>query len=253
MASRTATGRITWLGHATAIIDLDGIRVVTDPVLRRRVAHLRRHAPAADAPSALDAVLISHVHRDHADGPSLRRLPSRVPVIAPAGSRRTLRRLGVRRVIAVRAGERVAVGAGTVLAVHADHDGRRTPVHASAPALGFVVEQAGRRVYFAGDTDWFEGMVDVAPVDAALLPIWGWGPSLGPGHMDPERAAAAASLLRPRLVVPIHWGTYLPLGFRRGHPLLSDPGTTFAEAMRRRAPGVRVEFLRPAQSVDLPA
>src|SRR6185312_7857481 len=78
-------------------------------------------------------------------------------------------------------------------------------------SLGYLV-RGTRTVYFAGDTDLFPGMADVAgELDLALLPVAGWGPKVGPGHLDPERAAEALTLLRPRVCVPIHWGTYSPL------------------------------------------
>src|SRR3954447_12268915 len=90
------------------------------------------------------------------------------------------------------------------------------------------------------------GWLTPAPVDVALLPIWGWGPKLGPGHMDPEEAARAAALLRPTTVVPIHWGTYFPhLIGRRRDIAFSQPPQRFADAMARRAPTVGVELLRP--------
>jgi L-ascorbate metabolism protein UlaG (beta-lactamase superfamily) len=243
--------RLTWLGHATVLIELGGVRVLTDPLLRGRVAHLRRHVPVPEPPAALDAVLLSHLHRDHADRPSLRRLAPTTPVLAPAGAARTVRRLGVREVVGMQAGDRVPLASGAVLAVPADHDGRRSPLHPHVPALGFVVEEDGRRVYFAGDTDRFDAMADLGPLDAALVPIWGWGSSLGPGHLDPERAADVVALIRPRLVVPIHWATYLPFGYGAGHALLREPGRAFTAAMRARAPEVRVALLAPGETVQL--
>jgi L-ascorbate metabolism protein UlaG (beta-lactamase superfamily) len=243
-------GRITWLGHATVLVDL-GVRVLTDPLLRGRVAHLRRHAPVPEPPPSLDAVLLSHLHRDHADRPSLRRLAPATPVLAPAAAAATVRRLGVREVVGLRAGERIAVGPGAVLAVPAEHDGRRSPLQGATPALGFVVEQDGTRVYFAGDTERFDGMAELGPLDVALVPIWGWGPSLGPGHLDPDGAAAAVALMRPRIVVPIHWATYLPFGYGSGHRLLTQPGRAFAAAMRERAPDVRVAMPAPGGSVEI--
>jgi L-ascorbate metabolism protein UlaG (beta-lactamase superfamily) len=112
------------------------------------------------------------------------------------------------------------------------------------------------RVYFAGDTDVFpemEGLVD--DLDLALLPIWGWGPSLGPGHLDPGRAAEAARLLAPRLVVPIHWGTYSPLthGLWRSPAFLHSPPTLFAAELAKRAPGVELRVLQPGESTEIRA
>jgi L-ascorbate metabolism protein UlaG (beta-lactamase superfamily) len=241
---------LTWLGHATVLIELGPLRVLTDPLLRGRIAHLRRHVPVPEPPEALDAVLLSHLHRDHADGPSLRRLSAAAPVLVPAGAGPTVRRLGSREVVEMRAGDTIRLAGGSVTAVPAVHDGRRSPLHGGVGALGFVVER-GPRVYFAGDTDTFAGMAELAPLDVALLPIWGWGTSLGPGHLDPRGAAEAVALLRPRAVVPIHWATYLPFGHRATHQLLHEPGSRFATHVAELAAGTRVALLRPGESLDL--
>jgi L-ascorbate metabolism protein UlaG (beta-lactamase superfamily) len=246
--------RLTWLGHSTVLIEAGGARLLTDPLLRHRVVHLRRHAAVPTLPERLDAVLVSHLHHDHLHAPSLRALGAEAPLIVPqgAGSSRTVRSLR-REVRELAPGDSIAVAGVRVHAVPAVHDGRRHPFGAEGPAVGFVV-QGARRVYFAGDTELFDGMRTIADggLDAALLPVWGWGPRLGPGHMDPDEAARAAQLLQPALAIPIHWGTYLPLGAGRrlGH-LLDDPGRAFAEHVARRAPEVRVSVLAPGQRLEL--
>ena len=236
------------------LLELGGARLLTDPVLRPRLAHLRRHgtAPRADAAARLDAVLLSHLHRDHFDRPSLRRLDPDVAVIAPRGAARALRRLGLGHVIEVRAGERVELGGASVTAVPAEHDGRRHPLAPATDALGFVVA-ADRRVYFAGDTDVFDDMSALAvDLDVALLPVWGWGPSLGPGHMDPLAAARATALLRPRVAVPIHWGTFFPLGLERLRGArLVEPPREFANHVTRLAPDVEVRILAPGEGLEV--
>jgi len=89
-------------------------------------------------------------------------------------------------------------------------------------------------------------------LDLALLPVWGWGPTLGPGHLDPERAARAAALLSPRIAVPIHWGTLYPLGLARLRPgPLRSPGWEFAARMREIAPQVEARVLAPGESTSL--
>ncbi len=244
------TSRATWLGHATVLLEFGGTRLITDPVLRSRVAHLRRAGPPPQAPGEVDAVLVSHLHRDHLDLASVRRLGSPL-VVVPRGAAAALRRVRA-EVVELAEGEALQVGAARVLAVPAVHDGRRSPLGRHAEAVGFVVEADGRHVYFAGDTERFAAMADLGPLDAALVPVWGWGPSLGPGHMDPEQAAEAVALLRPALAVPIHWGTFLPIGSARRHAsLLHDPPQRFAARCAQLAPATRVEIVAPGGSVAL--
>jgi L-ascorbate metabolism protein UlaG (beta-lactamase superfamily) len=244
--------RVTWIGHATVLIELGGARLLTDPVLRPWLAHLRRHGPAPPAGllDDLDAVLISHLHLDHLDLPSLRQVPRTVRLLVPRGAGRLLRREGFPQVEEMAAGDQLDVAGATVAAVPAVHDRRRFPLGPQADTLGFVV---GGRVYFAGDTDLFDAMRELAGLDLALLPVWGWGPSLGEGHLDPEAAARAAALLRPRLAVPIHWGTFYPRLLARYKPdRLTDPPHEFAAAVARLAPDVSVQVLEPAGSIPLP-
>jgi L-ascorbate metabolism protein UlaG (beta-lactamase superfamily) len=149
-------------------------------------------------------------------------------------------------------GETISVGAVSVTATLAEHDGRRN-LFDSGRTLGYVVEGSSR-IYFAGDTDLFPAMAELGHLDLALVPIWGWGPSLGRGkHMDPERAAEALSLLRPRIAVPIHWGTYHPLhlGLREAPRYLSEPPERFVRAAANVAPDVEVRVLQPGETLDL--
>jgi L-ascorbate metabolism protein UlaG (beta-lactamase superfamily) len=97
-------------------------------------------------------------------------------------------------------------------------------------------------------------MTELGPLDLALVPIWGWGPTLGPGHMDPEQAAEAVALLRPATAVPIHWGTYLPIGAGRRHAAaLVEPPQRFARRCAVLAPETAVRTLEPGGSLALGA
>jgi L-ascorbate metabolism protein UlaG (beta-lactamase superfamily) len=249
--------RIWFFGHATVAIDLDGVLVLTDPVLRGRLAHLVRHGTLH--PAALerrpDAVVISHIHQDHLDLPSLRRLGRDIRLIVPTGAARVVTRHGFRNVEELAAGDDARVGAVRVIATPAAHNGWRPPFGPRAACLGFIVE-GSRRVYFAGDTDIFPEMAALGPVDVALLPVWGWGPTLGPGHMDPRRAADALALIKPAVAVPIHWGALYPLPLRalgsgRRSFLHSPPGE-FAAFARDTAPSVDVRILQPGEFHALP-
>jgi len=246
-----ASVRIEYVGHATVLVDMDGVRVLTDPLLRNRVAHLRRAAKVeARSLRGVDAVLISHLHYDHLDFPSLQRLGGDVPVVCARGAGNLIRRkAGVTHVLEISVGEEVTIGAVTVAATPADHDPGRLPWGVQVDPLGFVLRGA-RSVYFAGDTDLFDGMAEIGPVDVALVPIWGWGPSLGPGHMDPRRAAESLPLLRPALAIPIHWGTYYPvhLGLMGVPAFLGTPPATFVADAAALAPDVAVRVLQPGES-----
>ena len=240
--------RLTWLGHATVLIELDGVRVLTDPVLRRRLAHLERAEAVADAAlPPLDLVLISHVHYDHLDRPSLRRLGERAARVAvPVGAAPLVRGTGVGEVVELGEGDQLEVGTLRVRATYAEHRASRHPLAPELPCLGFVVE-GSRRVYFAGDTDLFDGMDDLAGgLDVALLPVAGWGPRLPPGHLDPAGAAEAARRLRPRVAIPIHWGTLKPL-YRRTH-YSGDAAEQFGAHVREVAPDVEVRVLGVGES-----
>jgi L-ascorbate metabolism protein UlaG (beta-lactamase superfamily) len=246
---------VTYVGHATVLVEVAGTRLLTDPVLRDRVGHLRRRSrpAAAEDHDRLDGVLLSHLHLDHLDVPSLLRLPRDVPVYMPRGGGRILRRAGFTRVHELLAGDAVELGGARVTAVPAVHPGRRRPGPgaAQADALGFLIA-GGSRLYFAGDTDLYPEMDALGPLELALLPVWGWGPTLGEGHMDPEAAARAVALLRPRIAVPIHWGTLFPLGLARLYgDRLTEPPREFARHAARLAPDVRVEILAPGASLEL--
>jgi L-ascorbate metabolism protein UlaG (beta-lactamase superfamily) len=238
---------VDWLGHATVRLELDGIRILTDPTVRDRIGPLaRRVAPIPHRGlEAIDVVLISHLHHDHLDLASLRRLPH-ARLIVPAGSGAVLRAAGHDDVDEFAPGQRTTHGSLAIEIVAAEHSGFRPPFGPTAPALGFVVSNGRHRIYFAGDTALFPAMAEIPDLDLALVPVWGWGPLLRGGHMDPEEAARALTLLRPRLAVPIHWGTYWPKAFDLVRPdRLTLPGEEFRVAAAELAPRVRTEVLRP--------
>jgi L-ascorbate metabolism protein UlaG (beta-lactamase superfamily) len=246
---------LRWLGHASVVLELGGVRLLTDPLLRDGLGPLRRHGPRVEPAwyADVDGVLVSHLHRDHLDLPSLRQLAPRTRVMVPRGAGALVSRAGLRRVEELAPGEATTIGRVKVLATPANHAGDRPPSGPTGPALGYVVE-GPTRVYFAGDTDLFPQMSDLAPgLDLALLPVGGWGPTLGPGHLNPHRAAQALRLLRPRAAVPIHWGTLWPLGLRaRRSSLFSAPGREFTRHAAELASEVEVHVLPVGHALHLP-
>ncbi|MBJ7330783.1 MAG: MBL fold metallo-hydrolase [Solirubrobacteraceae bacterium] len=244
---------VDFLGHATALVQLGGTRVLTDPILRDWMLHLRRHGPSppAEHQAGLDAVLLSHLHHDHLDIPSLKRLDPAVPLVIPRGATPALKKLGPRDIREIAVGETVQIGGLEVTAVPAVHSGRRA-LGPEADAVGYVVRSPARSVYFAGDTDLHDEMAQLGEIDLALMPVWGWGPSLGPGHLNPERAAAATALIKPRVAVPIHWGTFYPRGMHRWKPEpLRDPPHMYKTVTAKLAPKTEVRILQPGEGTDL--
>ena len=197
-------------------------------------------------------MLISHGHYDHLDLPSLEKLGKKLPIVVPRGLGGLLRKKKFESVLEVEAGETLSIGNVQIRAVPAEHDRGRAPFGASADPVGYVVSGSSS-IYFAGDTDLFDDMAELGPVDVGLIPIWGWRPGLGGGHLDPERAAEAVARIGPKTVIPIHWGTYFPIHLGlTGKPRFVDlPPLQFAAALKEHAPDVELRVLRVGEETDV--
>ena len=252
-SSQDSSVSITYIGHATTLIEMDGVRILTDPVLRGRVWHLRRKNVPINPlwRKNIDAVLISHLHWDHFDLPSLRLMEADNCIITPSGAARMLRRHNFRCVQELAIGQSLSIGSLTITATYANHNGARHKFAAPVAAMGYLI-RGSRVVYFAGDTDLFPEMNALADdLDAALLPVWGWGPTLGQGHLTPYRAALSLQMLKPKLAIPIHWGTLHPVGFGHLKPrFLYDPPQAFARYAAHLAPNVSVQVVAPGKTAQ---
>ena len=248
--------RINYIGHATVLIDIGHIRVLTDPVLRNRVLFLQRHgrnpAPGLLEGREPDVVLLSHLHYDHVDLPSLRSLAKATTVIAPKGSGNYLRRWAGVKVREVSEGEQVQVADVQISALPAEHAQPFNAPRPLTPCLTYVMQNR-QSVYFAGDTDLYVDMHTVGrefDLDLALLPVWGYGHRLGAGHLTPLTAAQALTRLQPRVAVPIHWGALRYIGphslWKRAEHLNAPP-QAFAAHAQRLAPQTEVRVLQPGE------
>lgn len=252
--------RIHYIGHATVLLEIDGVCLLTDPVLRPRITFLQRHLPLPPLDYLyrnVDAVLISHVHHDHLDLPSLNRLGKTRRLIVPAGTAKWLARKGFTNVEELRRDQTTTVGPVEVVGTYSAHDPHRHRFGWRAEAsLGYLI-QGSQTIYFAGDTGLFDEMANFAGMlDLSLLPVWGWGPTLGPGHLNPRTAAEALSLLQPKYAIPIHWGTLRPLGMgilRIRPAFLSVPPFRFASFAAEIAPAVQVKIVPLGGEFILPA
>jgi L-ascorbate metabolism protein UlaG (beta-lactamase superfamily) len=237
-------------------IEESGVRLLTDPVLGDRVAHLRRRRGPRPVVTRPDAVLVSHMHADHLHLASLRTLPPTTRLVVPAGAAEFIgRRLGAayaERCVELTPGDTTEINGVPISAVPAAHDGSRGPwSRYRAPALGYLIHGA-TTAWFAGDTGLFEEMSTLGPVDLALIPVGGWGPTLGAGHLGPEEAAEAVRRCGATWAVPVHFGTLWPVGCERVRPaLFHSPGTEFARYAQTRAPGTTVRVLVPGESLTL--
>lgn len=246
---------VRWLGHATALVCLAGTRVLTDPLLRSCVGMLRRTTPAP-APrdwAGAHAVLVSHLHLDHADLPSLRMVDA--PVLASPRVAGWLRAKGIDAHDARAQWSELPGAPGGRVQVRlapAEHRSRPLPGRPN-DAHGFLLRDADHAdhvVWFAGDTADHPSLDEIPDlaggrVGLALVPIHGWGPRLSPGHLDAEPALDLVQRLGVRRVLPIHHDTFHPVGFQ--HTSLAwmhEPGRRFVAAAPERAPDV--EVLAPA-------
>ena len=249
------TGTLTWWGHSTATWQDGTTTVLFDPVLTARLGHLRRvrgPVPPRQAAQA-DIVVISHLHADHTHLPSLRLIPASARLIAPAGSRRLLSPIidrGV-KLREVEPGDVIEVSGLQIQVLAADHDGRRLPGSPHrGPAVGYLVE-GSRRCWYPGDTGPKLALDEIAQLDIALLPVGGWGPSLGRGHLSAEQAAHVVCGTRPAHAIPVHWGTWWPIGLPQRSDLIDLPAAAFAAHVARLFPTTEVHVLGHGQSINV--
>jgi L-ascorbate metabolism protein UlaG (beta-lactamase superfamily) len=248
---------VRWLGHSTVVLDLDGVRLVSDPLLRPHAGILRRSGdvPRRQEWAGADAVLLSHLHLDHADLASLRLLRT-APVLTADENARWIRRKGLRaQGVSAEAWTRIEGSEVEVRLTPAVHRSRPMP-HRPNAATGHLVRGPSGIVWVVGDTELYPAMADLpdlagGPIDLALVPVGGWGPRLSPGHLGPRQAAIACRLASVRHAVPVHWSTFhLPGGQHWPRGWMNVAGPAFDEAL---LPGCRAVVLAPGESATIDA
>ncbi|GAA0951307.1 MBL fold metallo-hydrolase [Nonomuraea longicatena] len=254
--------RAVWYGHATTMVEIEGRRVMFDPVWSNRVSPSRlvgprRHHPLpaelGDLPQ-LDAIVISHDHYDHLDMATVRSLTrtQRAPFLVPLGIGAHLERWGVPlyRIIELDWDEEAEVAGLRFVSTAARHFSGRSLRRNDTLWGSWVVAGRTKRVFYAGDSGYFEGYKSIGaahgPFDLALMPIGAYSPAWPDIHMNPEEAVTAATDLGASLLLPVHWATFsLAL-----HPWVEPIDRLWREARARQVP---IVVPRPGQGVDTEA
>ena len=245
--------RVTFLGHASALITMNGINIIADPIFSRHVFFFvwrRGGVPMkVEELPPIDLILISHGHYDHLDLPTIRKLPREIPVITPPGLRTVLKWARRKRVVTLREWESHHADEVTVTAVPAKHFHGRPPLFPVSRFQGYIVE-GDATVYFAGDSGIFDGLSEIGrkwDIDVALLPIGAYSPrSFRRHHMSPEDAVEAGRMLGAKVVVPIHWGA-----FKLSLEPLDEPVPRLERAARKARCSSMVKVLAPGRSVSI--
>jgi len=216
--SKEATNQttVTWIGHATALVQLDGCHFLTDPILNDRALIIKRLVPPGvrlqDLPP-IRFVLISHNHYDHLDVPTLKGLGGDAAIIVPEGLKAFLEKKGFYRVQELRWWESTSVGSLKITAVPSKHFSGRGLFDRNQTRWCSYVVEGSATVYFAGDTGYFDGFKEIGRrfrIDIALIPIGAYNPRwfMKSKHVDPEEALQAFLDLGAEFMIPIHWGTF---------------------------------------------
>lgn len=214
--NRTGTS-ITWIGHASFLIQANGKNMLVDPIWTSRTPFMRRLSPPGLLPDQLppiDAVLISHGHYDHLQFGSLRRIAGEPLYLVPSGLARLLKRKGFRRVEELEWWQSLELDGVRLSFVPAQHWTRRTPWDTNASHWGgWVIESPHNTVYFAGDSGYFRGFRDIGErfsIDVALMPIGAYEPEwfMSPQHVTPEESVQAFVDVKARLFIPMHYGAF---------------------------------------------
>lgn len=244
LAANRREDTLTWIGHDTFLVQWGGLNLLTDPIFSARASPLSFAGPRRLVPPALafetlppiDVVLVSHNHYDHLDAPTIKRLIGTFPdthFVVPAGLRGWFTRRGAQRVVELEWWQGATLGTLTLTAVPAQHfSGRSLRDRNHTLWCGFIVEAAGRKLYFAGDTGYSRDFADIgarcAPIDAALIPIGAYEPRwfMRAMHVNPEDAVRIHQDIGARLSVAMHWGT-----FRLTTEALDEPPRRLATAV----------------------
>ena len=262
LRQNTHDATVTWIGHSTLLVQLDGVNFLTDPTWARRsgpfdgLVGVRRFTPPLmrleDLPR-IDFVLISHDHYDHLDEPTVRRLAEvfNPTFLVPLGIKAWLADRGITNAIELSWGQSVKVKGVTIVCSPAQHGSGRTIVDQGRRLWASWAVLGSQRFYFAGDTGYYSHFKEIGdalgPFDLAALPIGSYTPReiARPAHISPEEALQAWTDLRAARFIGIHWGTFMLAREPHDEP----PRRIAAEISRRGLDPAAVWISKPGETI----
>ncbi len=245
--------RIIPIGHSTALIQLDGLNIITDPIFSNRILYFSKRYMEPGIPfeklPKIDAIVISHEHYDHFDKATLKNFDKNIPIIVSKGLKNKVENLGFKDIREIEWWESAKINSVKITAV---------PVkHFLSHASSYVIEGT-KTVYFAGDTGlngYFEEIGKKFKIDAALLPMGAYRPHLSfiPGfsesmrrvHMNPEDIPVAQDQLKAKVVVPIHWGV-----FKITAEPIEEPREKMEQIINRQNLDSKIKILEPGETFN---
>jgi N-acyl-phosphatidylethanolamine-hydrolysing phospholipase D len=263
LRDNSSRATVTWVGHSTVLVQLDGLNFLTDPTWADRtgpfngLVGVRRYTPPGirfeDLPR-IDFVLISHDHYDHLDEGTVRRLARTFNprFVVPMGIKVWLEDRGITNAVELNWGESVTIGKLTIVCTPAQHGSGRTLIDQGRRLWASWAVLGSHRFYFAGDTGYYRHFKEIGdalgPFDLAALPIGSYTPRViaRPVHISPEEAIQASLDLRAARMIGIHWGTF---GLAR-EPYDEPPSRLAGEAARRDIDARDVWVLKPGETRD---
>jgi L-ascorbate metabolism protein UlaG (beta-lactamase superfamily) len=242
---------ITWIGHATFLIQVGGMNILVDPnwaMWHSIVKRVRRPGIKIEHLPPIDAVLVSHAHHDHLHLPSLREVANQQPILVPAGVGKIVHRRGFGEVREMGYWESFEFGDIEIIHTPAQHWGARFVHDTHRSFGGYLIKYGGRAIYHCGDSAYFDGFGEIGEhcdIDVALMPIGAYGaPSGRAVHMNPEEALDAFGELGAKMIVPMHYGTF-PLGQEPIH----EPLERLVSEANRRGVAEQLKVLAEGRTV----
>lgn len=255
---------VTWVGHSTLLIQIEGVTILTDPIWSKRSSPVKFAGPKRQVPPGLalkdlppvDLVIISHDHYDHLDKETLKKLGNKPFYLVPLGIGSILEDLDIKRYAELDWWDTITFNKLEIICTPAQHFSGRNPLHQNKTLwASWAIRGREHSFYYGGDSGYFTGFSEIGkkfgPFDVAALPIGAYQPRwfMGPVHMDPDEAVRAYLDLKARYFVPIHWGT-----FQLADEPLDEPPQKLRQSIKaRNLPQNNFLILKHGQTKVLPA